>query len=123
MRETMSKFWHHVPDASWAGVVETVECWQYSDGRVHIEHRAAFNNDTLTASMRLSREQATFLRDRLTDILGHDAAYEAWIASRDKSYGVGPLDTEDPASRFAADEPLPATDAEYAERQIERGTP
>lgn len=103
---------------------ESVSCWAYDDGSIYISHDISdWCGIEAGAKMRLTVEMATFLRDRLTDILGHDAAYEAWIASRDKAYGVGPLDTEDPASRFAADEPLPATDAEYAERQIERGAP
>lgn len=59
----------------------------------------------------------------LSGMLAPDAEYEAWLESKAMKYGVGPLDVEDPASRFAADEPLPATDAEYAERQIERGAP
>ena len=57
-----------------------------------------------------------------------DARYEAWLASKQepKALGVGPLDTEDPASRFAATEPLPVMTEPKGEPMLpiyETGTP
>lgn len=91
--------------------------------RVHVDGVPNFVSEAVV----LTREQARYIAaeiDRwLVVTAAPDPAYEAWVAGRQRPLGVGPLDVEDPASRFASEEPSPepATLPEWAERLASGG--
>ena len=100
-----------------------------TDGRIvyRITHRLDACDGVVETTMYLNRDQAEYIRDSLTVALNEtDAAYQTWLAGRQRPLGVGPLDVEDPASRFAATEPLPVMTAPKGEPMFpipETGTP
>lgn len=84
--------------------LETVSCWPYADGRFHIGQRLWVEGTSVNADLRLGREQATWLRDRLTDVLNEtDPAYIAHAESES-------------AKAAALDGATPATDNEWKAR-------
>ena len=106
------------------GAAETVDVYHFQHaphlgGRIvyRILHRIDADGGVVETVMFLSREKAEWVRDQLTVALNEtDAAYQTWLASKQpKALGVGPLDVEDPGSRFAATEPLPVMTAPKGE--------
>lgn len=101
------KSWvHRIGGTDVMRAVEMVDCFAYDDGRLHVSHRSDSHGMVVESSLRLGREQAEWLRDRLTDVLNEtDPAY---IAHMEKAAAMG-----EPA--------LPATDDEWKARLVEGG--
>lgn len=94
--------------------------------RFIVEKRLVVSRRVVKSEIELTREQATWLRDRLTDVLNEtDPAYQAWVAERENDMKFNPdapatVNPDQLKAYEAMVAPaLPATDDEWKARLAE----